>query len=408
MKNLIKSILSQEFINNFYHLPKAVLANIVYGFPARGLKIVGITGTDGKTTTTNMVYQILKAAGKKTAMISTVSAAAGNNKYDTGFHVTSPDPFMVQRLAKAAKESGDEYLVLEVTSHALDQYRFWGVRFDVGIITNITHEHLDYHKSFQNYARTKFKLLQGVKTAVINQSVRGFRELRDFEGDGADIITFGLSQGDFNQKELKLRLKVLGDYNIENALAALGAAFALGIDRRIAQKALEDFTGITGRMEEIENNRGIKIIVDFAHTPNALEQALQALRSDTKGNLIAVFGAAGKRDVGKRFLMGTVTAKLASFVIITAEDPRGELQIINQQILGGAIKAGKKAGKDLFIIEDRAEAINFAINKLAEKGDTVGIFGKGHEGSMNLDGKKEIPWSDKKAAMDVLKQRHGF
>lgn len=402
MKRLIKSILSQGFINNLYHLPKAVFANVIYGFPANRLRVIGVTGTDGKTTTTNMIYQLLKAAGKKVSMVSTINAVIAGQSYDTGFHVTSPDPFAVQKFAKQALDNGDEYLVLEVTSHALDQYRFWGIKFDVGVITNVTYEHLDYHKTYQNYLNTKLKLVRNVKYAVVNFNLRTNVQKPEDKYLDKEMITFGFSKGDFNQKQIKLKLKIPGDYNVENGLAALSVAFVLGIDKKISQKTLEDFTGIAGRMEEIKNNKGIKIIVDFAHTPNALTQALKALRMQTKGKLIAVFGSAGKRDVGKRELMGAVAGKLADFIVVTAEDPRGELEIINKQIINGTKKVGKVMEKDVFVMEDREEAINFAVNKIARKGDTVGIFGKGHEASMNIDGKKEIPWSDERAVQNAL------
>lgn len=401
MKKLIKDILSQKVINYFYHLPKAVLANIIYGFPTKGMKVIGVTGTDGKTTTVNMVYQILTSAGKKVSMVSTINAVIGGKKYDTGFHVTSPDPFMLQKFAKKVLENGDEYLVLEVTSHALDQYRFWGIKFDVGVITNITHEHLDYHKNFENYKATKFRLLKDVNSGIINWDLKQYAG-RSHKLLSKRLFSFGLSTGDFNRKEIKLNLKIPGDYNIENALAALGVAFVLNIGREVAVKALEKFEGITGRMEEVKNSKGLKIFIDFAHTPNALEQSLKTLREQTNGRIIAVFGSAGKRDVGKRGLMGEVAGKLADIVVVTAEDPRGELEVITRQIMSGAEKCGKVLGKNLFAEGDRGKAIGFAINEIARKGDTVGILGKGHEVSMNLDGKKEIPWSDRKAVERVL------
>ncbi len=396
MKELIKSFLSQKIINNFYHLPKAILANLIYGFPAKKLKVVGVTGTDGKTTTVSMIYQVLKAAGKKVSIISTINAVVAGESMDTGFHVTSPDSFLVQRLVKKSADFGDEYLILEVTSHAIDQYRFWGIKFDVGVITNVTHEHLDYHKTFDSYLKTKLKLIKDVRLAVVNQNINGFGDIR------GKIISFGLDKGDFNQKQVKLKLKIPGDYNIENALASLAVVFALGINKKIAQKALENFEGITGRMEAVNNQKGIKVFIDFAHTPNALEQALMTLRKETPGKLIAVFGSAGRRDEGKRGLMGEVAGRLADFTVITAEDPRGELEVINKQIMEGVRKAGRVLGRNIFVINNRKEAINFAVNQLAKKGDTVGIFGKGHERSMNIDGKKEIPWSDKEAVEESL------
>lgn len=396
--DFLKNLISQKYINLFYHLPKAMLANIFYGFPTRKLKVIGITGTDGKTTTTNMVYQILKNAGKKASMVSTVNAVIAGKNYDTGFHVTSPDPFTIQKFASQALKSKDEYLILEVTSHALDQFRFWGIIFKVGIITNITHEHLDYHKTFDNYLNSKLKLLKDVKFAIVNQNLKD----KIKQAIKGRIITFGMKKGDFNQADVNLKLKIVGDYNIENALASLACGFVLDINKKIARNTLEEFIGVKGRMEEVRNKKGIKIIVDFAHTPNALLQALQALREVTQGRLIAVFGAAGKRDIGKRKLMGKISAQKANITIVTAEDPRGELNEIIQQIKEGAYESGAKDGINLFIVKDRQEAINFAINSLAKKGDTVGIFGKGHEVSMNLDGKKEIPWSDVEAVKKIL------
>lgn len=399
LKKVIRTILPQKAINNYYHLPKALMANIYYGSPTRALKVIGVTGTDGKSTTTNMIYQILKLAGKKVSMVSTINAVIGGKVFDTGFHVTSPDPLMVQRFAREALKNDDEYLVLEVTSHALDQYRFWGVKFKVGVITNVTHEHLDYHKTFENYLKTKLKLVKDVKFAIINREIR---EIRGIGEIGGKVITFGLNKGDFNQKDIKLKLKIHGDYNIENALASLAVAFSLGIKKEIALKALENFPGIEGRMEEVPNRKGIKVIIDFAHTPNALEKALIALRSrGTPGRLIAVFGCAGARDKGKRPLMGEVSAKFADITVLTDEDPRFEKsEDIIDEITKGALKAEAKKGIDLFQEPDRAKAIKLAIS-LARKGDTVGIFGKGHEKSMNYLG-KEKPWLDKKAVLDAI------
>lgn len=396
MKKLIKGILSQKFINIFYHLPKAFLASAYYGFPTHDLKVIGVTGTDGKTTTVNMIYQVLKAAGKKVSMVSTINAVVGDKSYDTGFHVTSPDPFSIQKFAEIAKKEGDEYLILEVTSHALDQYRFWGIKFDIGIITNITHEHLDYHETFENYFNAKVSLIKNVKFPIINQNLK--------QRIKREAITFGLEAGDFNQKQVNLKLNVPGNYNLENALAVLAVAFSLDIDKKIAQKALENFTAISGRMNEVKNNKGIKIFIDFAHTPNGLEQALKTLRSLTKkGKVIALIGAEGYRDTGKRAMMGEIAQRLANFVIVTAVDPRGQMETINRQIAQGAKKGGAELDKNFFVIENRKEAIEFAINQLAKKSDIVGIFGKGHEKSMNLDGKKEIPWSDFEAVSSILR-----
>lgn len=402
----LKELIPQQIINLFWHLPKAILANILYGFPSNKLTVIGVTGTDGKTTTVNMIYKILKDSGFSVSMVSTINAYIGNKTYDTGFHVTSPNSFSVQRFLKEAIDSGSKYMVLEVTSHALDQYRFWGVKFNVGVITNITHEHLDYHKTFENYFQTKLKLIKNAKYAVINKSLMDNQNslrpwAKIFKGK---VITFGLKDGTFNQEKFNLRLAILGEYNVENALAAIAVSSACGIDHKKASEIVGKFKGLTGRMQEVKNNKGIKVIIDFAHTPNGLEQALKTLRSQTtSGRLISVIGAEGERDIQKRPMLGKVAKKLSDIVIVTAVDPRGQLKETNKQVAEGAKKAGAIEGKDFFIIDDRYQAINFSINKLAKKGDVVGVFGKGHERSMNLDGKKEIPWSDLEAVKRSLR-----
>ena len=401
MLKLARKFLPQSLVNYFWHLPKAIFANCIYGFPSRRLKVIGVTGTDGKTTTTNMIYQILRDAGKKVSMVSTINAAIGGRVYDTGFHVTSPDPMMVQEFARKALDNEDEYIVLEVTSHGLDQFRFWGIKFLVGVITNITHEHMNYHKTFENYKNTKLKLIENVKYAVVNYNLEILKQVQDDKS----IKTFGLDKGDFNQKKEKLDLEIPGEYNIENALAALVVSSVVGINQNQAKRALENFEGLTGRMEKVPNKKNLNIYIDFAHTPNGLENALETLRSHMKsGKLIALIGCEGFRDVGKREMMGEISGRLADITIVTSVDPRGQLELINKQIIKGLEKAGAKKDMDYFVVDDRKEAIKFGI-ELAKKGDTVGIFGKGHETSMNLNGNSEIAWSEKETVMKVLK--HG-
>ncbi len=364
--------------------------------------MIGVTGTDGKTTTVNMIYRILKDAGIKASMVSTVNAEVGGKVVDTGFHVTSPDPFSVQRFARQALDHGDELLVLEVTSHALDQYRFWGVKFDVGVITNIGHEHLDYHKTFENYRMTKFSLLNGVKLAVINEDLYQNDVRSHTIMINGKTVTFGIDAGDFNQKDLKLKLKVPGNYNVENALAALAVTTNLGVDQNVAKKTLVNFQLPTGRMDEVKNNLGVRIFIDFAHTPNGLAAAISALRDLKPKKIISLIGAEGYRDVGKRAMMGEIAQKLSDYVIATEVDSRGLIDTINEQIKSGALKSGAKEGQNFFIIKDRIAAIDFAINTLAKKADCVAIFGKGHEQSMNVDGKGEVPWSDFTAVQIAL------
>ncbi len=388
-------------IKNIYHLFTAVAATKRQGHPSKKLIIIGVTGTDGKTTTVNMIYQILKDAGKKVSMISTVRAIIAGKEYDTGFHVSSPDPKIVQKFARMAADNGDKFLVLEVTSHALDQFRFWGIVFDIGVITNITHDHLDYHGTWENYFLTKAKIIKNVRVAVLNKDEKHFARLTKLTS--GKIVSFGLSsEADFSPKSSPFDLKMLGDYNLLNALASAAACVNEEVNPKCITTTLSNFSNVGGRMEEIENKRGITIIIDFASTPNSLEQALKTLRKNTDGRVIAVFGSAGKRDVAKRTLMAEVSAKLADVTVITAEDPRGDWDVIKKQMVEGAIKAGAKLNNNLFVVENRAKAIDLAINKLAKKGDTIGFFGKGHEKSMNYNGKNEEAWDEFGAVRKAL------
>lgn len=380
-------------LKNAYHLGVAVLANWYYKSPSKNLIVIGVTGTDGKTTTVNMIYHILKSADKKVSMISTINAVIADKAYDTGLHVSSPDPFTIQKFASDSVNNGDEFLVLEVTSHALDQHRFLGIDFTIGIVTNITHDHLDYHKNWDNYFITKAKLIKNVKIAILNRDELYFDRLT--EQAKGKIISFGFSsKAEYNQKKFPLNLKILGDFNLLNGWAAAAACSEVGISSTIIKSALNKFSRLKGRMEEIKNNKGLMIVVDFAATPNGLEQSLKTLRKKTKGRLISVFGSAGQRDISKRFLMGKISAKFADITIITAEDPRGELNKINEQIANGAKEAGAEINKNLFIINRREKAVAFAINNISKIGDTIGFFGKGHEESMNYDGKKEELYSE--------------
>lgn len=389
-------------VKNIYHLFVAVLANLWYGFPSRKLTVIGVTGTDGKSTTTNMIYKVLKDAGYKVSMVSSINAEIAGKSYETGLHVSSPDPLIVEKVARLAVDNGDKFMVLEVTSHALDQHRFFGINFDIGVITNITHDHLDYHKTWENYFLTKAKLIKNVKIAILNRDEKHFARLSKMTN--GKVVSFGFSSNsDFNLKNFPLKLKMLGEYNLLNALTAAAVCSNLEISDSKIKASLSSISNLKGRMEEVSNKRGFKIFVDFAATPYSLEQALKTLREITKGRLISVFGSAGKRDIAKRALMGAISAKFADISVITAEDPRGEWGKIREQMVEGAEKVGAKISKDLFVIERREEAIEYAINKLAKKGDVIGFFGKSHEKSMNYNGKVEEPWDEFEQIRKALK-----
>ena len=391
-------------IKNYYHLIQAFTAAVFFNFPSRKLTVIGVTGTDGKTTTVQMIYEILKTVDLKASMISSVSAQIGPKIFDTGFHVTTPSPWQVQKFLRKAVDLGSQYFVQEATSHGLDQNRLAFVDFKVAVVTNITREHLDYHKTWESYAQAKAKLFKNVDYSILNVDDQSFNYLKS-KVDGK-IITYSLkSTADFDFKKFPLRLKLIGDYNLANGLAAAACASALGFNKSKTTKLLNNFQGILGRMEEIYLGQDFKVFIDFAHTPNALEQALVALNSKLKtknSKLICVFGAAGERDKSKRPQMGKVASEISDIVIITAEDPGSEkVEEISKQIIRGV--KGKKLKKNLFVIVDRKKAIKFAIN-LAQKGDLVAIFGKGHEKSMTF-GKKEIPWDEFAIVRQAIAER---
>ncbi|PIS09156.1 UDP-N-acetylmuramoyl-L-alanyl-D-glutamate--2,6-diaminopimelate ligase [Candidatus Beckwithbacteria bacterium CG10_big_fil_rev_8_21_14_0_10_34_10] len=395
--SFLKNLISQKVINTFYHLPMAFLAALYYRFPGKKLKIIGVTGTDGKTTTSTLIYEILKKANYKTALITTVSAKIGDQNLSTGLHVTSPDPWKLQKILKLILNKGYEYLVLEVTSHGLDQYRFLGIDFKISVLTNVSHEHLDYHKTKENYLKAKAKLFKKSGFSVLNIDDQSFE---DFKSQSLGrIISYGLKKGDYNLLNYQFKTNLKGNFNLANCLAAISVGKILKIPNKNILRAVSNFKGVEGRMEEIYLGQNFKVMVDFAHTPNALENVLKTLRIDKKGRLIAVFGSAGLRDREKRPMMGKIACNLADKVVLTAEDPRTEsLDKIIKEISSGCQDKNK-----LIIEKDRQKAINLAI-KMAGRKDLVGIFGKGHEESMCF-GTKEIPWSDKKAVTKALKER---
>lgn len=394
-------------LKNYAHKQLALAANILYRFPAKGMVIIGVTGTDGKTTTSNLIYHVLRQSGKKTAVISTVGAIIDGKEYDTGFHVTTPSPFAVQKYLYLAKKSGCTHVVLEVTSHALDQNRVWGIHFDVGVLTNITHEHLDYHKTYLRYVNAKLRLFDVSKVAVINSNGEWFSEVLK-KNPKEKIVTYSLNgqnKEDITPRSLPFPIKtnLIGDFNTENILAAYATCRILGISDKVIDMGIQSYSPPPGRQEILMTKNGVRVIVDFAHTPNSFEKILPEVRKMTKGRLIHVFGAAGQRDKSKRPEMGKSASAWDDIIVLTAEDPRSEsIASINSGIKEGI---GRKfETKDIHEISDRREAIEFALSN-AHKNDTVIITGKGHEASMNL-GNGEISWSDKKAVTDYLTLHH--
>ncbi len=414
-----------------------------YDYPARQLTMIGVTGTDGKTTTINLLYHILRAAGLKTGMVSTVNAVIGDEVHDTGLHVTTPDPPQIQRYLAQMVASGTSHAVLEATSHGLAQHRVTACDFDVAIITNITHEHLDYHRDWEAYFAAKARLFEGLATAarkpgvaklgVLNADDVSFERL--LELDIERVLSYGLENGvdvkaddivfapgatrftlrtrpsretrflGENRVSIPVSTSLVGYFNVANVLAAATAALGLGIAPEAIRYGIAALKGVPGRMERIsDDEHGILSIVDFAHTPNALRRALETARTmaGDGGRVIAVWGSAGLRDREKRRLMGTVSAHLADFTIITAEDPRTEpLEAILAESAAACESEGRREAVDYWRVPDRGEALRFAV-ELARPGDVVIACGKGHEQSMCF-GTIEYPWDDREALRRALR-----
>jgi UDP-N-acetylmuramoyl-L-alanyl-D-glutamate--2,6-diaminopimelate ligase len=421
-------------------LALAYLSAGFYRFPARKLVMIGVTGTDGKTTTCNLIYQILQAAGLPVGMISTVSARIGEEELDTGFHVTTPEAPDVQRYLAKMVEAGLTHVVLEATSHGLAQDRVGACDFDVGVVTNITHEHLDYHGSYAAYREAKARLFTGLGQAVkslkpphgavlnrddssfeyladlvqVPQVVYGFRsdadvyaeQIRSFpEGQAFTAVTY---QGRF-----PVTTSLVGAFNISNCLAAIAATVdVLGLPVEAAQRGVAALKMIPGRMQTIEMGQTFTALVDFAHTPNALRRALETARqlaqaAEPAGRVIAVFGSAGLRDRLKRRMMAETSAELADLTVLTAEDPRSEaLADILAEMASGARVRGAVEGRSFWRVPDRGEAVRQAVS-LARPGDVVIVCGKGHEQSMCF-GDVEYPWDDRVALRAALAELLGI
>lgn len=441
---------------NFYHKFQALLANIYYLFPSRKLKIIGVTGTDGKTTTVAMIYHVLKVAKVKVGMISTIEVLIGNKSYDSGFHVTTPEPWQLPKYLHLMRKEGVKFVIIEATSNGLEQNRLFGIKFDSSVITNIKEDHLDYHHTWENYAEAKFRLLQQTKDhglAVMNLDDSKAAKWLQRESrilpqtlyakwvtkkslQNKQLTREGIK---FDYKGVNFRVPILGDYNFENVLQVIGVCERY-LDLENIREALLSFNSPEGRMQLMQVEPFV-VIVDFAHTPEALRKALQSvekLKHAKKNRIITVFGCAGQRDKGRR-RMGEISAQYSDITILTAEDPRDEeLGDINNEVFSYAEKKngvlverftnhdayGIRDLKDIkakvalvvknqdkpFLafdensIRSREDAIELAL-RLANSDDIVFITGKGHEKSMAFGKQlKEYAWSDQKVVNRKLKK----
>ncbi|MGH7142121.1 MAG: Mur ligase family protein [Candidatus Saccharimonadales bacterium] len=418
MRALVKRLIPKnlfQIIEPYGHLGEAVLFNTLNGFPGRGMKVIGVTGTNGKTTTSFLIYQMLHDAGYKVGLMTTVSYGAGDTIRPQIHHMTNVPVTELMHRLKWMRQRGVKWLVLETTSHALAQHRVWGVPYSVAVMTNVTHEHLDYHKTFENYRDAKIKLfkhvnrrLSGLRTGIVNADDPSWRYFADAV---PHVVTYGLDHGElrasdirstlagsdfemtYKNTKLSIHVNLPGSFNIANALAAAATGVVLGLTDRQITDGIAALKSVEGRMATIDEGQAFSAIVDFAHSPDSFEKLFKDLKPSVKGKLIVLFGSAGRRDEGKRVEQGALAGRYADEIIITEEDDRDiDGKQIMDQIAAGAEQAGKVRDENLFLINDRTQAINFAVNR-AGKDDSVLFLGKGHEKTIErADG--EHPWDE--------------
>lgn len=436
MLNRLRKIISVDNpIRLLWHKLRAFCACAWNGFPARNMVCIGITGTNGKTTTTHMIEHILRTAGRKTAMISTVEFRLNGKIIPNLTKKTTLSPFKTQRFLKQSLAEKIEYAVIESSSHALHQHRLWGIPFAIAVLTNITHEHLDYHQTMEKYRDAKKILFHYVrktfhlfskktesipykKAMILNTADRYFEDFNHL--NGPDKITYGFDKGmvqahhityskfgskfalKYGPDSVGIELKIPGSFNIENALAATGAALACKVSMEDIKRALETFEGVPGRMEFIPSPKGFEVLVDFALTPDALIKLYKTLRESNYHRIIGIIGSCGDRDREKRPVMGRIVAENSALTIVTDEEPYTEdPKVIMEAVLKGA-KEIKNLGTDLFLIEDRYQAIEFAIQK-AEPGDLVVVTGMGSFDTRTMN-KGPIPWDERKVVREIIEK----
>ena len=371
-----------------YHFVQAEAASIKYGFPGKKLKVIGVTGTNGKTTTCFMIWNMLRTAGYKTGLMTTVAYGVDKLKPELG-HMTTVDAITLNKRISDIKKQGAEYLVLEVTSHALSEYRTLNIPFKIAVFTNLTHEHLDYHGTIDNYRKAKGKLFKKAKYSILNADDKSTDYYKTIS---KNYTTYGIKKGEHQAKNIKLsasgvsylyddlniKTKIPGEFNVYNSLAAAVVGKTMNLTNSQIEEGINSLTSVEGRMNVIDEGQPFTVIVDYAHAPDALEKVFNSVK-DHKGRIISVHGGAGRRDPSTRFIRGEILGKNSDVVIITEDDSRDEdPEIIASEFVKGAEKAGKVIDKDLFKELDREKAIALAI-KMAKKGDLVLILGKGHE-----------------------------
>lgn len=427
MKQSIKTFIPYPLVL-FVHKAKAIYASYKYGFPSRKLRVIAVTGTKGKTTTTNMITRILEGSGHKVAMLSTANFQIGGRKWLNDVKLTTPSASYVQSFLRQAVDAGCEYAVLEASSHGMVQSRYWGIDFEIVVVTNLTSDHLDYHKTFDKYKSAHYGLIGNkTKDLIVNYDEANTHEMLKLHGEHKKIA-FTLKDVAQSEEGIEMvksesvvladagasfevvldgeryeaTLPLLGEFNVYNALGAVLACRAAGIAMEDALTQLKSMSTIPGRLEQIDEGQPFEVVIDYAHSPESLENVYGVLKPHTRGKLIAVLGGTGDRDKTYRAKGGELADRFADVVIVTNEDPYSEkVEDIIDQVMSG-IK-DKRLGENLFRISDRKEAMGKAF-EIAKEGDLVVVTGKGCEQFM-IFGDKKIPWDDREVARELLRAR---
>lgn len=439
MKKFLRRFFSRQAINR-YHRLNAILASFFYGHPSAKLRVIGITGTNGKTTTAHMVTAILEAAGRQVGMTTTIDFKINGQLFENNLKMTTVNPWLLQKMLRRMVRAGCEDAVIEVTSIALDQHRLYGIKFHTVVFTNLTHDHLDYHGNMENYRLAKEKLFANQPTlSVINEDDPAAKYFLEYPAD--DVLTYGLSNSSlvvarklyaqsgstdfvlvFGTRQTSISLPLPGVFNVYNALAAATVGVGLNIPMEQIVAGLRHIEPIPGRMEVINVGQPFTVIVDYAHTPDALQKVYETIKPTVHGKLISVLGATGRRDKTKRPILGALAGRYADYVFVTNEDPYDEdpQTIINEVAAGvprgrpnkGRLKTKtedteipfkyQESGEDIWWwkVTDRRDAISRAF-LLARPQDVVLITGKGAEKVMAV-GDKLVPYSDKEVAEELL------
>lgn len=422
-----------------YHVLRADLAAHEYGFPGKKMRVIGVTGTNGKTSTCFLIWKMLNAAGHKTGLMTTV--AWGVDKLEKQIeHMTTVDAKTLNYRMKKIADAGAEFLVLEVTSHALAQHRTFGVPIEIAVMTNVTHEHLDYHKTFENYRDAKRRLFKMAKYGVINEDDKSWSY---FAKDVKEYITYGINSGILRAKDvrlgaqgveysvdgeasvgdkhiaddkhvsgdinssgdmLRIKTKIPGEFTVYNSLAAVAVGLKLGLSKEQILQGILALDSVEGRMNRVDLGQNFEVIVDYAHTPDAFLKVYESVVPGKKGRIISLFGGAGRRDESTRGERGEIAAKNSDIVIITEDDSRDENPAeIAEEFVRGAEQAGFLRGKNLLVELNREKAIQMAVD-LAKKDDIVLILGKGHEKTI-LRATGAVPFEDLKVTEKALRKR---